>query len=295
MRTILICLTALALSGCLLGRRPEPRLTSEPSIERALDLLGGTPEGKPLVRFLNKKPVRFEYSNTPGLCYKFYLKTHTIFLPRELKDHDKLLTLELARSAYIYRLYSLSGLEEVISEEEEIAALFQARIGLAIEVADADFGRKTFANGIKSSYCTYIMEGSKSASLAARNSALSQQPECQRPLETLQAERVWLNKTREAINAGSFYQLVYDRDLQKVRKGTMTQAEAMKNDATVRSLPMYDVYRYQRVFYDKQSDIFSSIEKLYREALRQDEAWREKNQAGIDRAREEFSACNLPD
>ena len=285
----------LLLSGCFFGNRPEARLTSEPSIERAFDVLGATPDGKTLINFLNEKPVRFEYGNTPGLCNKFFLKTRKIFLPRELRDSDKLLAMAAARAAYIYRLYVTSGLDEIISEEEELGALFQARIGLEIKLMDTDFKRNKAAKELKSDFCTYLMEGSKSAALAARTTALSSMPECQRPLETLQAQRVWLNETRKAINAGSFYQLLYDRDLHKVHKGVMTQGEAMKNDAAIRSLPTYEIYRYQRVFYDQQSDIFSSIESLYNSALRDDEAWRTANQAAIDRAREEFSTCNLPD
>ena len=285
----------LLLSGCLFNKKPEARLTSEPSIERAFDVLGAAPGGKPLVDFLNERPVRFEYGNTPGLCNKFFLKKGRIFLPRELKDSDKLLAMAVARAAYIYRLYATSGLEEIISEEEELGALFQARIGIEIDLLDRDFKRNKAAKELKSDFCVYIMEGSKSAALSARTTALSSQPECQRPLETLQAQRVWLNETRKAINTGSFYQLLYERDLQKVRKGVMTQGEAMKNDATIRALPTYEIYRYQRVLYDQQSDIFSRIENLYDSALRDDEAWRLANKPAIDRAREEFSTCNLPE
>ena len=285
----------LLLSGCFLNKRPEARLTSEPSIERAFDILGAAPSGKPLVSFLNEKPVRFEYGNTPGLCNKFFLKARKIFLPRELRDSDNLLAMAVARAAYIYKLYSLSGLDEILSEEEELGALLQARIGLEIGLLDKDFKRNKSATELKSDFCTYIMEGSRSAALAARTTALSSQPECQRPLETLQAQRVWLNDTRKAINAGSFYQLLYDRDLHKVHKGVMTQGEAMKNDAAIRALPAYEVYRYQRVFYDKQSDVFSRVENLYNSALRYDETWRKANQDKIDGAREEFSTCNLPE
>ena len=284
----------LILSGCFVNKKPEVRLTSEPSIERALEILSGTPEGKQLMRFLQKNPVRFEYSNTPGGCHKFSLKTGRIYLSKEYKDSDALLALALARAAYIYRLYALSGLQEVISEEEEAGALFQARIGLEAGLTNRDFEQNHFAGDLQSDFCTYVMTGAKSAAIAARNAALSEEPECQHPLETLQAQRVWLEKTRKAINDDSFFQLLYDRDLQKVRKGVMPSSEAMKNDATIRAMPMYDIYRYQRSFYDTQNDILARMERLYKSALKDDEAWRRANQMTIDSAREEFSTCNLP-
>ena len=285
----------LVLSGCFFNKKPEVILTSEPSIERAFDILSELPDGKPLLRFLYKNPVRFEYANTPGVCHKFSLKTGKIYLPKEYKNSDALLALALARAAYIYRLYVMSGLEGLISEEEELGALYQARIGLETGLTNKDFERNRFAGELRSDFCTYIMEGSKSAALSARTAALSSQPDCQRPLDTLQAQRVWLEKTRDAINDDTFFQLLYDRDLQKVHKGVMTDSEAMKNDAAIRAMPMYEIYRYQRSFYDKQSDIFGRIEKLYRDELKNDEAWRLANHPAIENARKEFSACNLPE
>jgi hypothetical protein len=285
----------LLAAACAGPQKVDIRLTSEPSIERALDTLASVPEGRKLVSFLYQRPLRFEYSNTSGLCYKFSLKTGRIFLPAEFRGSDTLLALTLGRSAYIYRLYAESGLEEIIAEEEETAALFQARMGLEINLLNSDFAGKKFAGGIKTDFCAYILDGSRYAAQGARALALSQDADCQRPLETLQNQRVWLEKTRQAINDETFFQLLYDRDQRKVRKGLMSQSEAMKNDANIRSLPTYETYRFQRTFYDKQNDIFSRFEKVYREALQDDDAWRAANAGAIQRAREEFSACNPPE
>jgi len=284
----------LLFTGCFLDKRSEVRLTEEPSIERALDLLAGAPEGKPLTKFLIKHPVTFEFTDTPGLCHKFSFKTRRNYLPKEYKRSETLLVLALARSAYIYRLYSLSGLEEVISEEEELGALFQARIGLAINLTNRDFERNRFAGEIQSGFCTYIMEGSRSAAIAARDIALASQPECHRPLETLKGQQAWMEETRKAMDNESFFQLFYERDMRKVKKGLLTAGEAMKNDADIRATPMDELYRYQRMFYDRKGDSFARMEKLYGAALKDDETWRAVHRQTIDAAREEFSACNMP-
>lgn len=283
----------LAAAACL--PKASVKFTSEPSIERALDVLNSTPEGKSLLRFLQRHPVRFEYANTPGLCHKFSLKTGDIFLPMEFKNSDAFLALVLARAAYIYRLYSLSGMDEIVSEEEEVAALFQARLGLAINLTDKDFEQNKYASQLRSEFCTYIMEGSVSATLLARTAALAPDADCQRPLETMQTQRAWLDKTKEAIEGESFFTLMYERDLHLVKKGAMTITMAMKRDADLRALPRYEIYRHQRSFYDKQSAVFGRLEKLYQTALREDAAWRVSFQADLYKAREEFSACNLPD
>ena len=294
-RSALYCLVLVLFgSGCLPGKKQDAGLTSEPSIERALETLRNTPSGNQVTDFLHKKSVLFEYSNTPGRCHKFSLRTGRIFLPRELKDSDTLLILALARAAYIYRLSDLSGLEELVSEEEEMGALFQARVAVELGLTNADLARDKFARELRSDLCAYLMEGSGAAALAARNEALSLEPDCQRPLETLQSRKVWLDDIREAINNDSFFQLLYERDRARVRKGIITMNTAMKNEAAIKALPTYEIYRYQRSFYDKQSGVFSRIEKLYRDSLREDEAWRRAGREAIDRAREEFSGCGLP-
>lgn len=287
--TIAACLALLA--GCAAHR--EVRLTSEPSIERAFDLIGKTPDGRSLLKFLAKGGARLEYSNTAGLCHRLDLKRRTIYLPPDYKGSDLMLALAAARAGYIYRLYAETGLEEPISEEEELAALFQARMGLELGVTEADFDRARGAGGIKTDLCSYVLEGQRDAMRQARKEALSSDPECGRPLETLESQRVWLEKTRQAINDETFYQLLYERDLARVRKGAITMNDAMKNDAVVRAMPVYEVYRYQRTFYDKQSDMFSGFEKAYAREVKRDGEWRESHRQYLDAARDEFSACGL--
>ena len=281
------------LAACAAGRK-DIRLTSEPSIERALDCVNSTGQGRPLLKFLYKNPVSFEYSNTAGRCHKFSLKNRRIFLPPGYRGSDLVLALAIARAAYIYRLYTESGLDEIISEEEELGALFQARLALEINLVNADFSRAGGAPEIKNDFCTYVLENSAYAMAQARKEALTPDPECQRPLDTMENQRVWLEKTLRAINDETFHQLLYERDMARVKKGAMTLAEAARNDAFMRAMPTYEFYRYQRTFYDKQSDIFTRFSKLYAAEIREDALWRAARQTDIDRAREEFSACNLP-
>ncbi len=285
---------SLSLLTACAGSRRDIRLTSEPSIERAFDIINGTQLGRPLVQFIYKNPVLFEYSNTAGLCHKFAIKKGMVFLPVEMKVTDRVLALTLARAAYIYRLYMLTGLEEVISEEEELSALFQARLGLELGLANSDFDKRDNAAPLKRDFCTYIMDQSAYAMAQARKEALSLDPDCQRPLDTLAGQRDWLERMRRAINEDSFPRLLYERDLQRVRRGMLTMNEAMKNDARVRAMPSYESYRYQRTFYEDQSAIFTNFEKNYKREIDEDAAWRQANQDLLNVARADFSDCNLP-
>jgi hypothetical protein len=290
---LLLLAPLLTLAACS-ASRPDLRLTSEPSIERAFDIIATAREGRTLLKFLNQNPVLFEYSNTAGLCHKFALKRGYIYLPSAYRGSDLVLALAIARAAHIYRLHKLTGLEEIISEEEELGALFQARLGIELNLMSSDFTKAGGAPEIKNDFCTYVLENSAYAMAQARRVALTANTECQRPLETLENQRVWLEKTRKAINDETFYQLLYERDMARVKKGAIPVSEAMKNDAQVRALPTYEVYRFQRTFYDKQTDIFARFLKLYSEETGHDAAWRAAHAEELGLARTEFSACNLP-
>lgn len=293
MRTGLTLLAAaLALSGCA-GNR-DVRLTSEPSIERAIDLLNSTEDGKTLVKFLYTRPVSIEYSNTAGLCHKFSLDSGKIFLPPAYRASDAVLALAVGRAAYIYQLYAETGMPELISEEEELAALEQGRLAVELKVPSAKFDKVKETAGLKADICAYLLGGTGYAMEQARKEALSPDKDCGRPLETLEGQRTWLENIRQSMDDETFYQLLYERDLLRVHKGAMTMAEAMKNDAVLRSLPTYEVYRYQRTFYDRQSDIFSRMSSIYKSDIKKEEEWRRAMAPELDQQREEFSACALP-
>lgn len=291
-KRLLLLAPLLLLAACAAGRR-EIRLTSEPSLERALDALDRSQQGRSLVRFLLKHPVSLEYSNTAGRCTKFALDKRKVYVSPDYKPSDPVLALAVGRAAYIYRLYLESGLDEIISEEEELSALFQARLGVELGVVSADFAKAGGAAELKNAHCAYLLESSGYAMQQARKEALSSDVACQRPLDTMENQRVWLEKTRQAINDETFYQLLYERDLARVKKGAIPMSTAMRNDATLRAMPTYEIYRYQRSFYDKQSDIFTRFAALYSSEIRQDAVWRESRREEIDLAREEFSDCGL--
>ncbi|MCG2726967.1 MAG: hypothetical protein L6420_12090 [Elusimicrobia bacterium] len=287
-------LILLLLISCASNRQKDAIiLSSEPSIERAMDILSETPEGKELVDFLYANPIRIEYSNTAGLCHKFAFKKNRIYIAKDFKKSEILLALEVARAAFIYKMRLISKLEEIISEEEEAAALLQSRIALQLNFVNDDFIRFPFSSKIKSEFCTYIMDGQEPAIRKARYAALITDPDCQLPLETLHTQKIWLGKIKESAGKGNFFQVLLERDLEKVKKGVLSMSEAMQNDSRNRGLNTYDIYRYQRAFYDDSSKTISNFEKIYRQEIKKDANWRERNADILERAGLEFSQCNL--
>lgn len=264
-------------------------MTAEPSIERALDIISHTAEGRILIASVSKFPPRLEYSNTPENCHKFLANSRIIYLPRDLKKSDTMLALKIAKVLYIYDMSVKTGLEQIISEEEELATLLQARMAADLSFIPEDF-EGDFAKNTLNEFCAYVMEGSHRAMETARNTALSDEPACLRPLETMNSVKGWLDKTKEAMTDESkFFQLLYERDLRKVERGILSRADAIKNEARIKALPRYDIYRFQREFYEIQTDVLAKIQKTYMEELEKDRKWRLARQSDVERLQLDFS------
>jgi hypothetical protein len=286
----------LALAACSGSRRAAPSLTPEPAIERAFDVLATAKEGKKLIAFLEKNPVSFEFANVQAPCPRYEFDRRTIYLRREFKGSDTMLALAVARAAQVYRFHRLTELDAPTAEQEELAALFQARVGLQISLVDGDFGADDpGVREIKSSFCAYLHEGQRYAMQKARASALVTEQWCARPFETISSLNRWLERTREAVRDETLFTLLYERDLQRVRRGQITMADAMRNDARFRAMPLYEINRFQRMFYDTENRKISRASRLYRELTAEDAAWREKHAGEITRAREVFATCGMRD
>jgi hypothetical protein len=287
----------LTLASCSGGRRAAaPSLTPEPAIERAFDVLATAKEGKKLIAFLEKNPVSFEFANVEAPCPRYEFDRRTIYLRRGFKGSDTMLALAVARAAQVYRFHRLTGLDAPAAEQEELAALFQARIGLQINLVNDDFGTDDpGVREIKSSFCTYLHEGQRYTMQKARSSALATEQWCARPFETLSSLGMWLERTREAVRDDTLFTLLYERDLQRVRRGQITMADAMRNDARFRAMPIYEINRFQRMFYDTENRKISRANRLYRNMTAEDASWRESHAAEINRAREAFATCGMRD
>jgi len=286
----------LALGACSGNRRPAPQLTTEPAIERALDVLSAAAEGKKLIAFLEKNPVSFEFANVEAPCPRYEFGRRTIYLRRGFKGSDTMLALALARAAQVYRFYRLTSLDELTAEQEELAAVFQARIGLQINLVNADFGiADAGVEEIKSSFCSYLHEGRSHTMRKARDAAFTPEAWCGRPFETLGTLRLWLDRTRQAVKDENLFALLNERDLQRVRRGQITMSDAMRNDARFRGMPLYEISRFQRMFYDTETEKMSRADRLYRRLLEEDSRWREDHAEDIVHAREAFAACGMRD
>lgn len=291
LRIIFLAFSCAVFSGCVAGRKNFV-FTSEPSIERGMDILLETEEGREIYDFARENPMRVEYSNTAGLCNNYDLSEGTVYLPRPYRDDDFILALALAKGVFVYRMHRLSKFDDILAEMEEAAALFAARIALKLNMVPGDYSRD-YAKPLKEELCVYITRAGDALRQSVRRRVLSQNADCGYPLETLKSQLMWLDKVRDAAGTSDLFQILNEKNMRKVARGSMTMTEAMNRDAAVRGLPTYDLYRYQRTFYETNYEIISSLSRAIESEIARDRRWREKNGPLLERVMMEFPSCQF--
>lgn len=271
-------------------------LTSEPSIERSLDIIESSKDGRELVKFLEKNPVQFEYAETSGICHHFSLKDKKkklIFIPEEYRQSSKILAMAILRAAHIYRMYSITGLDEIISEEEELAMLRQMQFGVMLGLTRKDFDSVPEAYEMKKEFCAYVLEDSEQALAITRHTVQTAMPACQRPLENIVKQEIWLENMKRSIDDDTFHQVLANRDRRRVEQGLITDSQAAENSAKLRALPSYELTRYERTFYDDKTANFRAFNLMYKKELAIDAAFRRSNEAAIYELATDFAECDL--
>ena len=288
-----IFLFLFSFSGCFFSM---PYLSSEQSIQTSFKTIASYQEGQKLVNFLAKHPIQFEYADTAGMCHHFSLrngKRRLIFVPEEFRASKKLLAMALYRAANIYRMYVQTGVEEIIAEEEEVAMLRQMHMGVLMDLTKEEFDLVPQATELKQEFCTYVLENSEEALAKTRYFVQTPMPACQRPLENIVKQEIWLKNMRHAISDDTFHHLMADRDKRRVAQGRITDSQAARTSANLLGMPNYEMTRYERTFFDDRNSNFTAFNQIYLKELYNDISFRRDHADRIYKIATDFAECDL--
>jgi len=289
MKNIAAVIFALLFSGCAYSLK-SPAISSEPSLERAVEILEANKESAAVINFIEKKGVRFEYSNLAGYCDTYNLKHKVIFIPEEYRASDKLLALAVAKAAMVYYIYSKTDINEILTEEDEAGALFQFRIAALLGLKESDFVTPA-SEKTKCEYSAYLVEGTKYALNRVRAGAAERNVACQRPYNSIAKEKSRLGRLRAESGKNTFYELLFDRNKERAMQGIITFPDMMKQDSQIRSVPHIELARYSDAFFNEADKSFSAIQKEYSKLLKKDAEMRDRDAARILRLRDDFLDC----
>ncbi len=266
----------------------------EPSIERALEIAAKTPDGAKAINYIRHHPVGIKYTALSGPWAKYVPADKIILLPEKTRGTDDTVALLLVRALSAYLAQDSLNLPEPLLETEETAALAQARAAVSYGIpSEKTMAATSEGKQALDEVCTYLIEGQPKFLEMVDRDALSPLPEYGRPLETLQISRRWLVKMQQALLDGTLPQTIYKRDMEKVRKQTMTMDAAVKHAAELRTADPSMLMHTERDIYFRANKTLDDAEDYRRDQLAADIKWRAQNAALINMRITEIHHCQF--
>ncbi|MDD4004627.1 MAG: hypothetical protein PHW69_05420 [Elusimicrobiaceae bacterium] len=265
------------------GKKPDNGVNFIPSLERALEIMGQTKGGHELADYLWDHPVPVTYAQLAGPWPKYDPVIKQIFLPRDIKENDYLVMLALARAIEVYRICDTLGLDEIIVETEQIAALGEMELAIEVGLKEREGEDSLPGQKLLDEFCSFMVEGADGLTDKVRGDCLALHPEYNRPYKSVDAYEKWLRQTKEALDGGTLNQLMLKRDRDLVRRGEITTADADKNASAFASLEPRQIYRQYNDMYIQGMEKMGRLKRLYQKRISRDKSWRKKNEAAISR------------
>lgn len=287
----LLCIGLFFIAACSSSYKKKNRVI-EPSINSALDEISRYTPARPYISFFKNRPARIDFKDDKYICSSYDFKNGIILLPRQLDNSPEALKLEILKGLYLWKVHNDYKLEALMVEEAELAEIkaieYFFELGVKNDTLSRDFGLNTV---IGKGLCTLITMNSKIFLNYTNNKYISNVSACGWPLETLNKQKIWFSRLKESIEDGSFIQLMYESDMDKVKRGLMSESDASRNAAILRSKPLYEIYRQERGYSDISLERLKKFQKEYAREKENFFLWEKTHASDIENARYEYTIC----
>ncbi|MFA5162225.1 MAG: hypothetical protein WC421_08255 [Elusimicrobiales bacterium] len=270
----------------------NPALHYEPSLERGLESLELLGEGRELVARLKENPIKIQYAPLTGPWPRYLRADRTLLIPEKERRHRQTLPLLLARGLALSQMYDRIQVADDLAEFEVLAAMAQARVASQASMYDEDkiastpSGQETIKE-----ICVYAIEGPDRFAEMIRRDCLLPNLEYDRPTETFESSLHWVQRMQQGLSDNSFYQLLYKRDLDRVRRNAITRAEADENASKFRGQDADAIWREERKYMYRTRKNIDDAQIFYRQQMDYDALWRSQYADAIATRIKELKGC----
>ncbi len=290
-KCLVIFLVAFISAGCSTSYKKKNRIV-EPSISSALKEISRSKIALPYISFFKKKPARIDFKNDENFCSLYDLKSGIILISQKLQSSPYALQIEIMKSLVIWKLHNEYKLDHLMVEEAQLAEIkaieYFFDLGIKAEDFNSDYSFQLF---YAPALCRFITINGKIFLNYTQNKYLLNKPACNLPLETLNRQKTWFSKLKESLSDGSFIQLMYKDDQEKVRLGLLSESDAARNAAILRSKPLYEIYREQRGYSEISLEKLKKFQKEYEKEIKLFLLWEKNHYLDIEDARYDYNFC----
>ncbi|MEF3280021.1 MAG: hypothetical protein K6357_03545 [Elusimicrobiota bacterium] len=231
-----------------------------------------------LLNYLSKYPATIAFNPDASVgCVKVNTSKRQILIPIKSMDSKIAIETQIIKGLYIYKILVKYDLEDFSYEIEQLASYIETDYLLLNyqpdEILNDPILKTTFISGL----CRYILSYQTFEKYILDKTAENNHS-CGYPLQTLEYIKNYyanIKKSLSDVDSDSFYKLMYEYEMEQVKKGKKTRQEAERSYYYLLSEPILELYRTQRKdLYYKISSVLK-FEKFYKSELKK---FREKSE-----------------
>lgn len=245
-----------------------------------------------LISYYKKNPVKIYYNSDRNLkCSLYDFKNSIIYIPLQFESSPLTLELELVKALNIWKMHNSYSLNDITLEELILGDMASLKYFISNNPVNDFFNDKILSNYIKNIFCNFILINFKTTLNLIHDKYIAINTKCLYPPDTINEQKIWLNKMQQAIADGTYIDFVYESDLEKVKKGFIRMQDANRNALILRSKNMYEIYREQRGYINMSLKNLDRFEKFYNKETENWLKWEKDNKKYIEKLKYEFTSC----
>lgn len=195
---------------------------------------------------------------------------NNIFIPFYSRSSNLMIEANTVKALYYYRVLNNYKLSDIFYEIELLSSYAQMEYILTNYTPDDIKKDEFFNKNMIDKICAYILSPKTFDKLIYDNIKITDYP-CGYPLEDMNYYENYYNQLKTAltsIEGDAFFNLIYQKYMEKVKRGEITREEAEKRYYYLLSEPLQELYREQRVYITENIRAISRFKKFYNREIK---------------------------
>ncbi|NLH39350.1 MAG: hypothetical protein GX445_04720 [Elusimicrobia bacterium] len=267
-KKIVFLLPLLVIYSCSINLK---KVSDDSNIQKAL-LNIKISDKEYLLSFLSKYPAVISYNpNRDANCIKIIKRnTNIIMIPLKYTDSPEMTEISIIKGLYIYNIMQKYNLNDYFYELEQLSEYSKMEYLLSYIPTEKINNDELLKKEILPKLCGYMTSPQEFDNIIDEETS-RQDISCGYPVEKLEALKNYYAKLKaslSSIDSDEYFNLYYEKEMERVRRGEITREEAEKNYYYIFSEPQQNLYRIQRKETYENIYSLSKFESFYKKEIK---------------------------
>lgn len=245
-KKIFFLLPLLLIYACSINIK---KISDDADVQKALLNIKAS-DKEYLLSFLSNYPAVISYNPDRNVnCTKIIKRNRNlIMIPFKYADFSEMIEISLIKGLYIYNIMEKYNLNDFFYELEQLGSYVQMEYLLSHIPTENINNDKILKKEILPALCGYMTSSQEFDTIIYENIS-RQDRSCGYPLERLETLKNYYTRLKaslSSIDSDEYFNLYYEKEMERVKRGEITREEAERNYYYILSEPQQSLYRMQR-------------------------------------------------